>query len=149
MTTTFPRYLPPGHVLEAKVTCAAALFSVGPVKLGLEPDYCIDPVPAGVIRAAIALAAADKAVTPVSLAAYLGDALDEVGGVNYLEQLARYSLVVVEPTVPEPASWMALAICWRRGASRGAVKAVATRSPRLIWPDVRDIALTHSEGGRA
>lgn len=62
---------------------------------------------------------------------------------------SRYSIVVVQPAVNDPADRMTMAICGRCGPTVGAIKAAATRSLQSIWPNVRPIEITHSEGGRA
>ncbi len=77
------------------------------------------------------------------------DALMECACCGKALKASRYSIVVVRPSVSDPAARMTLAICGRCGPTVGAIKAAATRSLRSIWPYVRPIEVTHPEGGRA
>ena len=61
----------------------------------------------------------------------------------------RFALVIAKPAVSDPQRHLVMAICPRCGTSPGGIKAAATAALRLIWPDVREVRITHGEGGRA
>ena len=85
-STDTPFTSPPPTNQRAEQVCLAAIF-INPEQVGIEPDHCVDPVHAAILRTAQAQIARGTQVTPASLAADLGSALDEVGGPAYLNQL--------------------------------------------------------------
>ncbi len=62
---------------------------------------------------------------------------------------ADFSLAILLPLRDDPTCAMGIGICERCGPDLAAVRGKATDSFREIWPELRTIELTHTEGGRA
>ncbi len=61
----------------------------------------------------------------------------------------QYSIIIARPACDDPLQGLALAICNTCGPDRDAVDAKAVAALVRIWPNVRPVAVTHSDGGRA
>jgi len=61
----------------------------------------------------------------------------------------HFSVAIATPVCDDPTNALALVICRKCGTDRVAVQAAAALGVRKIWPDLRDVLITHSEGGRA
>lgn len=59
------------------------------------------------------------------------------------------SIVVATPDKDAPEQCLALAICTRCGTTVEEVQEKAVVALRRIWPDTRQVTITHPEGGRA
>ena len=61
----------------------------------------------------------------------------------------KYAVVLARPGCDDPTMALAMAICLRCGPTPGAIQAAARVALRRIWPDLRDLQVSHPEGGRA
>jgi len=61
----------------------------------------------------------------------------------------RYSIIIARPACDDPSQGLALAICNTCGPDRDAIDAKAVAALVRIWPNVRPVAVTHPDGGRA
>ena len=61
----------------------------------------------------------------------------------------KYAIVIARPACADPTTALAMAICPRCGPTPGAIQAAARVALRAIWPELRDIQVTHPEGGQA
>ncbi len=61
----------------------------------------------------------------------------------------RYSFGVALPACDRPAHGLALAVCSRCATERGDIQTMATAALRRLFPDLRPVAVTHADGGRA
>lgn len=60
-----------------------------------------------------------------------------------------FSIAIATPACDDPTTALALVICLECGPDRAAVQVAAARGLQRVWPDLRNVAVTHSEGGRA
>ncbi len=60
----------------------------------------------------------------------------------------QYAVVVAKPACDAPSTGLALAVCYRCGPDFAAIQAAAHAGLRRIWPDLREVTITHP-GGRA
>ena len=61
----------------------------------------------------------------------------------------RYIVAAAFPSCDDPAEGMAMAVCDRCASTREQAVERATFGLRRVWPDLRPIAVTHPEGGKA
>ncbi len=61
----------------------------------------------------------------------------------------RFSVAIATPVCDDPTNALALVICQKCGPDRASVQAAATRGLRRVWPDLRNVAVTHETGRRA
>ena len=83
---------PPSNNGQAEMSLIAAILppvSLPPGSIGIDPAHCSDPIHEAILHSACDLAAHGVAITAANLAIDLSGALDDVGGIAYLEGLAR------------------------------------------------------------
>ncbi len=61
----------------------------------------------------------------------------------------RYAVIIARAACDDPTQGLAMAICTKCGPDFGAIQAKATVALARIWPNVRPVAVTHPDGGRA
>ena len=60
-----------------------------------------------------------------------------------------FSISIARPACDDPSAGLALAICNRCGPDFAAIQVAARVALARIWPDLRPVAVTHPQGGRA
>ncbi len=61
----------------------------------------------------------------------------------------RFAIIIARPACDDPTQGIAMAICSSCGPDHDAIQAKATVALTRIWPNVRPVTITHSNGGRA
>ncbi len=61
----------------------------------------------------------------------------------------HYSFGIALPMSDNPTHGLALAVCTRCATERGDIQTMATAALRRLFPDLRPVAVTHADGGRA
>ena len=61
----------------------------------------------------------------------------------------QYSIIIARPACDDATQGIAMAVCGRCGPDLAAIQAAAHVALKRIWPDLRPITVTHSQGGRA
>ena len=60
-----------------------------------------------------------------------------------------YSIIIARPACDDPSAGLALAICNRCGPDFAGIQVAARVALARIWPNLRPVAVTHPQGGRA
>ncbi len=61
----------------------------------------------------------------------------------------RYAVIIARPACDDPTQGLSLAICRKCGPDFDAIQAKAAVALARIWPNVRQVTVTHPGGGRA
>ena len=61
----------------------------------------------------------------------------------------QYAVVIARPACDDPSTGLALAVCPKCGPDLATIQAAAHVALRRIWPGLREVTITHPEGGQA
>ena len=66
-----------------------------------------------------------------------------------LRKRSHFTLAVAMPERSDASHYLALAVCARCGRTNTEIKPKVTSALQKLWPDLREVAISHPQGGRA